>query len=90
MPRLIRGLILFIGFVLLLPTAGLAEESYSFDASEIEKKSYHFGGYVELRPVVYGLDRDSALYKLRRIRTTGTRPLQAAPSGRPSSRGMEP
>ncbi|MDP2840005.1 MAG: hypothetical protein Q8O11_08105, partial [Syntrophales bacterium] len=65
MTRLFRELILLIGFALLLPTAGLAEESYSFDISEIEKKSYHFGGYVELRPVVYGLDKDSALYKLQ-------------------------
>ncbi|TSA48642.1 MAG: hypothetical protein D4R56_00155 [Deltaproteobacteria bacterium] len=65
MPRLIRRLILFIGFVLLLPAAGLAEEFYRFDISEIEKKPYHFGGYVELRPVAYGLDRDSALYKLQ-------------------------
>lgn len=65
MPRLIRKWILFVGFALLLPTAGLTEESYTFDASEIEKKPSHVGGYVELRPVVYGLNRDSALYKLQ-------------------------
>jgi len=65
MTRLFLKLILLIGFALLLPTAGLAEESYTFDISEIEKRPYHVGGYVELRPVVYGLDRDSALYKLQ-------------------------
>jgi len=65
MTRLIRRLILLIGFVLLLPAASPAGESYTFDASEIEKKHYHFGGYMELRPVFYGLDRDSALYKLQ-------------------------
>jgi hypothetical protein len=65
MTRLFRRLILLIGFVLLLPAASPAGESYTFDASEIEKKPYHFGGYMELRPVVYGLDRDSALYKLQ-------------------------
>ncbi len=42
-----------------------AEETYRFDASEIEKKTYHFGGYLEFKPILYGLDRDSAFYKLR-------------------------
>jgi hypothetical protein len=42
-----------------------AEEEYKFDPSEIEKKPYHIGGYLELRPVLFGLDRDAALYKLR-------------------------
>lgn len=42
-----------------------AEEAYTFDASEIEKKPYHLGGYVEFKPVFYRLDRESALYKLR-------------------------
>jgi hypothetical protein len=40
-------------------------EEYSFDPSEVEKKPYHFGGYAELRPVLYGLDQDAALYQLR-------------------------
>jgi hypothetical protein len=40
-------------------------EEYSFDLSELEKKPYHFGGYAELRPVLSGLDRDAALYRLR-------------------------
>lgn len=40
-------------------------EEYSFDLSEIEKKPYNFGGYLEIRPVLFGLDRDSALHKLR-------------------------
>ncbi len=43
----------------------LHAEEYSFDLSEVEKKPYHFGGYAELRPVLYGLDRDAALYQLR-------------------------
>ena len=42
-----------------------AEEIYRFDDSEIEKKPYHFGGYVEFKPVLYRLDQDSASYKLR-------------------------
>ena len=43
----------------------LAAEEYKFDLSEIEKKPYHLGGYVELRPVLFGLDRDASLYKLK-------------------------
>jgi len=42
-----------------------AEEEYKFDLSEIEKKPYHIGGYAELRPVVFWLDRDASLYKLK-------------------------
>jgi hypothetical protein len=42
----------------------LAGEEYSFDLSEIEKKPLHIGGYVEFSPVLFGLDTDSALYKL--------------------------
>jgi len=42
----------------------LAEE-YKFDISEIEKKPYHVGGFVEFRPILFGLDRDASLYKLR-------------------------
>jgi len=51
------GTVLFAGV--------LHAEEYSFDLSEVEKKQYHFGGYAEVRPVLYGLDRDAALYELR-------------------------
>ena len=50
--------------VFLLASVSFAEE-YKFDISEIEKKPYHIGGYVEFRPVIFWLDRDAALYKLR-------------------------
>jgi hypothetical protein len=50
--------------VFLLASVSFAEE-YKFDLSEIEKKPYHIGGYAEFRPVVFWLDRDAALYKLR-------------------------
>jgi len=43
----------------------LAGEEYSFDPSEIEEKPLHIGGYVEFRPVLFGLDKDSALHKLK-------------------------
>jgi hypothetical protein len=47
--------------VLSLATA----EEYTFDVSETEKKPYHIGGYAEIRPVLFGLDRDASLYKLK-------------------------
>lgn len=45
--------------------AGALSEEFRFDASEFEKKPYQLGGYAELRPVLLGLDRDAALYRLR-------------------------
>ena len=51
--------------VILTPSGGLTEEIYRFDDSEIEKKPYHFGGYVEFKPILFRLDHDSAPYKLR-------------------------
>ena len=47
----------------LLSLAGA--EEYTFDISETEKKPYHIGGYAEIRPVLYWLDKEASLYKLR-------------------------
>jgi hypothetical protein len=52
-------------FLVILAVSAQAEEQYTFDLSETEKKPYHFGGYVEAKPIMFGLDRDSALYKLK-------------------------
>ncbi len=60
-----RICLLAIVLLMMLPVRAGAEESYSFDLEEIEKKPYSFGGYVEFKPVLFGLDRDSAFYKLR-------------------------
>src|SRR4030042_4991183 len=60
--------IIFWVFILSLSSFGWAEEKkeeYKFDLSEIEKKPYHLGGYAEIRPVLFGLDQNAALYKLR-------------------------
>jgi hypothetical protein len=51
--------------VILFSPFCFAEEEYKFDISEIEKKPYHVGGYVEFKPILFGLDQDAALYKLR-------------------------
>jgi len=50
-------LCLFVG-------AARAAEEYTFSLSEIEKKPYHVGGYLEFRPVLFGLDQNAAFYKL--------------------------
>ena len=60
--RLILFLFIIL-FGLLLSSAGHAEE-YTIDTSEMEKKPYHLGGYAELRPLMFGLNKDSSLYKL--------------------------
>jgi hypothetical protein len=55
---------LFLTFWL-VSTLAFSEEPYTFDPAETEKKPYHFGGYVEFKPILFGLDHDSAFYKLR-------------------------
>lgn len=57
------ALCLVILFVFGAPLS--AQEEYSFDLAEIEKKAFQIGGYLEFRPVLFGLDEDSRLYKLR-------------------------
>ena len=62
-----KGLSFILVFVLLtaLAAAARAEEPYTFDPAETEKKAYHFGGYVEFKPILFGLDHDTAFYKMR-------------------------
>lgn len=54
-------------FICLQPVFG--QDEYQFDLSEIEKeiekKPYHIGGFLEFRPVLFGLDRDSVLCRLK-------------------------
>ena len=58
--------IIFLFFTFwLIPALAVAEEPYTFDPAETEKKPYHFGGYIEFKPILFGLDHDSAFYKLR-------------------------
>lgn len=42
----------------------LFAEEYKFDASEMQKRPYNIGGYLEFYPVLFGLDKNAALYKL--------------------------
>jgi len=61
----LRITILSLVLLAFLVTGLSAQEEYTFDLKEIEKKPFHFGGYVEFRPVLFDLDRDSRLYTLR-------------------------
>ena len=62
--RISRIVIVF--WVLLSLPWGLAfAEEYKLDLSEIDKKPYHLGGYLEFRPILNGLDRNAALYQVK-------------------------
>jgi len=51
--------------LVLVPRFVFAQDEYSFDLAEMEKKSYSFGGYIEARPALLGFDKNAALYKLK-------------------------
>ncbi|MFC1816157.1 hypothetical protein ACFL0M_09495 [Thermodesulfobacteriota bacterium] len=59
--------LLSLCFIFLQPA--FCRDEYTFDLSEIEKeiekKPYSIGGFLELRPVLLGLDRDSAFYRIK-------------------------
>ncbi len=59
------GIAVLLMTLSMLPDRSWSEDTYTFDLSEIEKKPYQVAGYVEARPVFYGLDHDAALYRLR-------------------------
>lgn len=62
---MIKKLILLLVFWLNLSySSAFAAEEYKLELSEIEKKPYHLGGYAEFRPVLNGLDKGSAQYKV--------------------------
>jgi hypothetical protein len=56
---------LFLALAILIFSPSVHAEEYTFDISEIEKKPYHIGGYLEFRPVLFGLDKKASLYKLK-------------------------
>jgi len=57
--------VMLVSLALALSSSPVRADEYAFDLSEVDKKPYHFGGYAEVRPVLYGLDQDAALYQLR-------------------------
>lgn len=40
------------------------ESEYEFDLSEFERTPFHIGGFLEVEPILLGLDQNAALYKL--------------------------
>ncbi len=57
--------LLFFYALLLWPVVLCAAETYTFDLTEIEKKPYHFGGYVEMKPTIFQTRQESSLYRLK-------------------------
>jgi hypothetical protein len=51
--------------LLSLPWGLASAEEYKLDLSEIDKKPYHLGGFLEFRPILNGLDRKAALYQVK-------------------------
>ncbi len=68
------GILLLFAALMMPPTAGAADE-YSFDTSETDKKFYSFGGYAEVKPILFDIDRDAALYKTRFFDRNVSNPL---------------
>ena len=67
-----RGILILVGVSLwgsLFSLTAFPQSEYEFDLSEIEKeiekKPYSIGGFLELEPILFGLDRDAALYRLK-------------------------
>jgi len=67
--RMGLALLCAMGLLVLFWKTSAAEDSPTFDLSEIEKevekKPYAFGGFLQAQPTLSGLDRDSPLYRLR-------------------------
>ena len=60
-----RSFYLYFVIFGLLVSGVSAQEEYTFDISEVEKKPFHFGGYLEFRPVLFGLDENASFYALK-------------------------
>lgn len=68
-----RGIPILMGVVVLwawvFSSPAFPQSEYQFDLTEIEKeiekKPYSIGGFLEFEPILFGLDRDAALYRLK-------------------------
>jgi hypothetical protein len=61
--------------LLSLPWGLASAEEYKLDLSEIDKKPYHLGGFLEFRPILNGLDRKAALYQVKFYNQDVSNPL---------------
>lgn len=65
-PNIFKSFAFVLALLCMVSLPGLSfSQEHEFDISEFEKKPYSIGGYAELRPVLFGTDKDSAFYKLR-------------------------
>jgi len=56
--------VLLLFLTLALFSADCPAREYTFELDKIEKKPYHLGGYAEINPILFGLNKDAALYKI--------------------------
>jgi hypothetical protein len=61
----VRSALAIVLLGLMLAPGLSAQQEFSFDLSEVEKKSISFGGYLEFQPRLLGLDFDAALYRVQ-------------------------
>jgi hypothetical protein len=50
--------------ILLFSSSHCPAQEYTFNLDKIQKKPFHLGGYAEINPILFRLNRDAALYKL--------------------------
>jgi hypothetical protein len=65
--QVLAGLLAVLSWSFLLPGPARlpAQETYSFDLAEIEKRPYQFGGYVEAKPISFQIRQDASLFRLK-------------------------
>jgi len=51
-------------------------EEYTFDPAEIEKKPYHMGGFIEMRPALLWPDKEAVFYHLRYYHAAADSPIR--------------
>lgn len=59
-----RKFIIILIFIIFAATLLIGDEEYSFDLSSVKKKSIEYNGYIEFRPVLSVLNKDSRSYFL--------------------------
>ncbi|MCK9275906.1 MAG: hypothetical protein M0P57_12540 [Syntrophales bacterium] len=59
-----KSIVRILSIILFLPLCAVAQDDYSFDLAEIEKKPYAAGGYLEVTPRLFYTDPDAAFYTL--------------------------
>ena len=59
-----RGILILMEVIIwvwLFPLSAVPQGQYDFELSEIKKKAYSVGGFLEFAPILFVLDRDAVL-----------------------------